>query len=285
MTLIGARYTEWSINLIELTPDDAFQLATRPTNGIRSSSSSIERQQSYNRSELATANRDKKTRIGYKDGQTFWHSEKLCKFLNWSQFIADGRKKRSSRDPDCIWNEWKALIRRRWGNYYWFSFRFFPALRTPCCLSAKLESLNIIDGKARSERKKEAKTRYETEWEKPVWFRSILFGCHSTFSSPLVLLAYQWTSTFFMTNNKLCAKKTFSLRYDWKTVRWNGDEKQCNTHLDRYTHKTQLNSFDARRVSSWIRLFFLHLFSSDPTQMNLQARNKTTRHHFKNKIK
>lgn len=103
MTLIGARYTEWSINLIELTPDDAFQLATRPTNGIRSSSSSsIERQQSYNRSELATANRDKKTRIGYKDGQTFWHSEKLCKFLNWSQFIADGRKKRSSRDPDCI---------------------------------------------------------------------------------------------------------------------------------------------------------------------------------------
>lgn len=31
MTLIGARYTKWSINLIELTPVDDFQLETKPT--------------------------------------------------------------------------------------------------------------------------------------------------------------------------------------------------------------------------------------------------------------
>lgn len=30
MTLIGARYTKWSINLIELTPVDDFQLEIKP---------------------------------------------------------------------------------------------------------------------------------------------------------------------------------------------------------------------------------------------------------------
>lgn len=43
---------------------------------------------------------------------------------------------------------------------------FFPALRTPCCLSAKLESLNIIDGKARSESKKKRRKRDTKQNEK-----------------------------------------------------------------------------------------------------------------------
>lgn len=53
MTLIGARYTKWSINLIELTPDDAFQLATA-NNLWHRQRQRIKRQQSYKRFELAT---------------------------------------------------------------------------------------------------------------------------------------------------------------------------------------------------------------------------------------
>lgn len=96
MTLIGARCTKWSINLIELTPDDGFQLYATDNGIIASASISPSANQAPTTIyiiaiELATSKRDKKTRIGHKDSQTFWHlrkekeKKKHYKFLNRCQ--------------------------------------------------------------------------------------------------------------------------------------------------------------------------------------------------------
>lgn len=107
MTLIGARYMKWSINLIELTPDDAHAIQLHSRRNLppalllaTAAAASTTTNNHLNRSKLATENAMRRQSDNTIEciravAKCSWHpKEKLYKFLNLSQFM-EGEKEQA----------------------------------------------------------------------------------------------------------------------------------------------------------------------------------------------
>lgn len=89
-----------------------------------------------------------------------------------------------------------------------------------------------------------------------------------------LIASSQWISTFFMTNNKLCTKKTFSLRHVESVSNWNG------AHFDK--PKTRFSSECSRLLSqqtlciscSLFPLPLLHSHFESTRRRNIQMKEE-----------